>query len=888
MCFPSQNPYLPSVNNKFRFQDLIKIFWLLLFLAPFGGRAEIIEQWDFTSNRLIGLNGTSMKWVTNKPGQADQTGGSKDSSLTINNDGGFSGSLLESLNISTNNDENLTFAMRINSWSFAQASNNAGKFIISLDGGTNGSTADTRTNRILTLNFGNFSNALANGTQIYLGNVWSNGPNNAVRRGGFIAGSNRGSNSVVVGCSLNLKTSAYQLWVGSTNDDGTAWYSRSNASSGFITGLSNVVIESIQFGWQNINQTNLAGGSPAMGPDGDFVEIDHLKISTDGSLPAGVGTTVVERWDYAANSLGGINSNPMTFVSAGGNADNAALSNSYTINRSNGYSGKVMTNLAIGKANGIDLMDISMKVNAWDFTRSGGDGHWGVRLRDFASDDIAYLRFGDDTNGNTRLSLSAIWSNGVSTKLTLVGGVILSNRVGTSPITVGLRLNLKKETYQLWVGDPDSDSGAGWNRANTHTGPMPTLSNVVVDNFVWGWTQCNDTTLTSIPNGDFIELDQVQITKTIMPDPSLSFATNEWRGKVGAVLRIPRPTLNGPMSLSLPGIPEGLAMDGDGSICGIPRQVGTLGLAMVGSNAMGISTSSITFNIAPGTPRIESLPARVNLTYGQPLSAEVLDGGTAVVDASGETLLGAFTFMTDGATVFPSGTNPVQVLFTPSDTNNYEPVLSSNTVSVVVAKATPSITWSNPAAITSGTPLSGTQLNATSPVAGTFTYNPPMGTVLNAGTNTLEAVFNATDENNYVSPVTNMVSLVVNAATSTPWETWNRGTNPGMTPALLNLYAVGGASSPEAKPSENLRVSMDASVLKLTAIVRTNDTNLSVTGEWGSSLGGGWTALPTNVFGLPSPDTNQVPVGCERRDFTMERGTNPKLFLRLKSVYLTP
>jgi hypothetical protein len=67
---------------------------------------------------------------------------------------------------------------------------------------------------------------------------------------------------------------------------------------------------------------------------------------------------------------------------------------------------------------------------------------------------------------------------------------------------------------------------------------------------------------------------------------------------------------------------------------------------------------------------------------------------------------------------------------------------------VVVAKATPAITWSNPAAITSGTPLSGTQLNATSPVEGTFSYIPPMGTVLNAGTNTLTAVLNATDTNN--------------------------------------------------------------------------------------------------------------------------------------------
>jgi hypothetical protein len=45
----------------------------------------------------------------------------------------------------------------------------------------------------------------------------------------------------------------------------------------------------------------------------------------------------------------------------------------------------------------------------------------------------------------------------------------------------------------------------------------------------------------------------------------------------------------------------------------------------------------------------------------------------------------------------------------------------------------PTITWSNPADITVGTALSGTQLNATTGVAGTFNYTPPSGTVLGLG-----------------------------------------------------------------------------------------------------------------------------------------------------------
>ena len=49
------------------------------------------------------------------------------------------------------------------------------------------------------------------------------------------------------------------------------------------------------------------------------------------------------------------------------------------------------------------------------------------------------------------------------------------------------------------------------------------------------------------------------------------------------------------------------------------------------------------------------------------------------------------------------------------------------TVTLTVLKATPVITWANPADITYGTALSATQLNATATVPGSFTYTPPRG-----------------------------------------------------------------------------------------------------------------------------------------------------------------
>src|SRR5439155_24641988 len=57
----------------------------------------------------------------------------------------------------------------------------------------------------------------------------------------------------------------------------------------------------------------------------------------------------------------------------------------------------------------------------------------------------------------------------------------------------------------------------------------------------------------------------------------------------------------------------------------------------------------------------------------------------------------------------------------------------------------------NPPAITYGTALSNTQLNATASVAGdSFVYTPGSGTILNAGSGqTLHVLFTPTDTNNY-------------------------------------------------------------------------------------------------------------------------------------------
>jgi hypothetical protein len=61
------------------------------------------------------------------------------------------------------------------------------------------------------------------------------------------------------------------------------------------------------------------------------------------------------------------------------------------------------------------------------------------------------------------------------------------------------------------------------------------------------------------------------------------------------------------------------------------------------------------------------------------------------------------------------------------------------------------------------TALDSSQLNATANVPGGFVYDPPVGTMLNAGTNKLTAVFTPNDTVNYTT-ATGAVSLVVTPA----------------------------------------------------------------------------------------------------------------------------
>ena len=73
--------------------------------------------------------------------------------------------------------------------------------------------------------------------------------------------------------------------------------------------------------------------------------------------------------------------------------------------------------------------------------------------------------------------------------------------------------------------------------------------------------------------------------------------------------------------------------------------------------------------------------------------------------------------------------------------------------------ASAGLTWNTPSDITYGTTLSATQLNATTNIAGTFTYTPAEGTRLSAGTHTLSVSFEPS--NRAYDSATETISITV-------------------------------------------------------------------------------------------------------------------------------
>jgi hypothetical protein len=147
-----------------------------------------------------------------------------------------------------------------------------------------------------------------------------------------------------------------------------------------------------------------------------------------------------------------------------------------------------------------------------------------------------------------------------------------------------------------------------------------------------------------------------------------------------------------------------------------------------------------TLTIAQASPVLVWVPP-AGIVYGTPLTGAQLNASANVP--------GTIVYTPGAGTVLSAGTQVLTATFTPSDSIDYTTATAA--VPLTVAQAVPVLTWPQPAGIAFGTPLGDAQLDAVANVPGVFTYTPPAGTVLGAGTQVLSVTFTPTDSIDYTT-----------------------------------------------------------------------------------------------------------------------------------------
>jgi hypothetical protein len=172
-------------------------------------------------------------------------------------------------------------------------------------------------------------------------------------------------------------------------------------------------------------------------------------------------------------------------------------------------------------------------------------------------------------------------------------------------------------------------------------------------------------------------------------------------------------------------------------------------IVVTSSNIYWSNPSSIVFGVALSGTQLNAL-ARISST----------DATSPAIPSNSS----SYSYSPAAGTILNVGTHNLTVTFVSSDSTNFTVTPVQKTITISVVSQAPAITWNNPAAITYGTALSSTQLNASSSVTGlTYTYTPAIGAILNAGTQTLSLTVSGNP--NY-SSTTITRQLVVNKAAS--------------------------------------------------------------------------------------------------------------------------
>jgi YVTN family beta-propeller protein len=221
-------------------------------------------------------------------------------------------------------------------------------------------------------------------------------------------------------------------------------------------------------------------------------------------------------------------------------------------------------------------------------------------------------------------------------------------------------------------------------------------------------------------------------------------------------------------------LPQGVAVDpaagtvyvanGSGTVSVIDAATSAVTATIPdGSGPVGVAVDPATHtvyvtNYNAGTVSVISPQAAQAIAFTSAPPASPVVGGTYSVSAAGGGSGNPVTLMIDASSASVCSISGPVVTFNAAGSC----VIDANQTgdagflaapqaqqTITAGRAAAALSWAAPAPVTYGTALGGAQLDATASVPGTFSYSPPAGTVLPAGTQTLTATFTPADPADY-------------------------------------------------------------------------------------------------------------------------------------------
>jgi uncharacterized repeat protein (TIGR01451 family) len=358
------------------------------------------------------------------------------------------------------------------------------------------------------------------------------------------------------------------------------------------------------------------------------------------------------------------------------------------------------------------------------------------------------VRLGVDASGNSITGGYVMYGmfeiagvNNVYHNSVFIGGSGVTASSNTYAFVSNVTTGTRNYVNNIFWNARSNASGAGKNYAITVPGTAPNPAGLTSNyndlyatgtgGFVGLFNTADQTTLANWQTATGVDANSLSV------DP-LFVAANGTAATVNLHIQAGSPVL----AMGVAG--TGVSNDFDNDPRDTPPDIGADEIV-----APTIQTTTLTVAPATGT-----YGGTVNLSATLTVGATPVSGKTINFTLNGNSAGSGVTNGSGVATVsnaslagINAGTYPTGVGASFAGDVNY--TASSGTAQLTVNKATPVITWNNPADIIYGTALSGTQLNATANVPGSFVYTPAAGTVLGYGAQNLHVDFTPTDTTNY-------------------------------------------------------------------------------------------------------------------------------------------